>query len=316
MAGSSQIVLPPNIHSIDEPEHTKETMVYKTTANNLQLEIDIISPITENPTPVVISVHGGGLLNGTKEIFPFPWRKMVKCGITVASINYRLAPETKLDTMLGDIQDAIGWMLSQGPTVLNIDTSKVGLLGGSAGGFLSLLAGNELPSDIDVICCLWGYPDLGEWANAPSDHYLKFPLVNKANAWKNYTEAEKACRLKPKADEFNAGRFYLYARQQGLWAHFVTGIEEKSALSAYDKYDLSKNLNESFPPTIFVHGEKDVDVPFDNIAKFSSLIPESVLISSKNAGHGFQGADMKETMKMHEDVLVFLLTHFDKNQGH
>ena len=55
--------------------------------------------------------------------------------------------------------------------------------------------------------------------------------------------------------------FYLYSRQQGSWPYLVSGHRETQA-AWFESYEPLRNITESFPPTILLHGEADTDVPF------------------------------------------------------
>ncbi len=67
--------------------------------------------------------------------------KLGKAGYTVVSIDYRLAPETKLPGILGDVQDACKWVREKGPGLFRIDPKRMAVMGGSAGGYLALATG-------------------------------------------------------------------------------------------------------------------------------------------------------------------------------
>ena len=41
--------------------------------------------------------------------------ELIKAGYVVVSIDYRLAPETKLPAILDDVKDAFAWIRSEGP---------------------------------------------------------------------------------------------------------------------------------------------------------------------------------------------------------
>ena len=58
--------------------------------------------------------HGGALISGSRRYLPtYQVRRLNQAGLAVVSFDYRLAPETKLEEILTDIQDAIAW--AQGP---------------------------------------------------------------------------------------------------------------------------------------------------------------------------------------------------------
>ena len=52
----------------------------------------------------------------------------------VVSIDYRLAPETKLPAIVEDVQDACRWVRERGPKLFRIAPERLAVMGGSAGG--------------------------------------------------------------------------------------------------------------------------------------------------------------------------------------
>jgi alpha-L-fucosidase 2 len=99
------------------------------------------------PHPAVILVHGGGFTSGTSrngsEAYCADF--LVPAGYAVFSINYRLAPGATVAEMLADVQRSIRFVRHDA-TKYRVDPDKIILLGGSAGGYLSNLAGVSKPS--------------------------------------------------------------------------------------------------------------------------------------------------------------------------
>ena len=52
-----------------------------------------------------------------------------------------MAPETKLPLIIEDIQDAYKWVIEMGPKLFHTDPEKIAIIGHSAGGYLTLVAG-------------------------------------------------------------------------------------------------------------------------------------------------------------------------------
>ena len=77
----------------------KNTVVYKED-ERFALQVDFFGTMKEH-SPAVIYIHGGGLLWGTREEIQ---EEMVQFylnnGFSLFSIDYRLAPETKLPDIL------------------------------------------------------------------------------------------------------------------------------------------------------------------------------------------------------------------------
>ena len=95
---------------------------------------DIWLAENSKPTPLAIFIHGGGFRAGSKEkLSQDVLKKLLKAGISVASINYRyLSIETPLPTSHHDARRALQFMRSKAKE-WNLDKSRVAAFGGSAG---------------------------------------------------------------------------------------------------------------------------------------------------------------------------------------
>src|SRR5258708_16420235 len=86
--------------------------------------------------------------------------KLVNAGYVVVSIDYRLAPETKLPAILEDVEDACKWVRDKGPGLAHIDPKRIAVMGGSAGGYLTLTAGFRANPPPQALVSFWGHVDL------------------------------------------------------------------------------------------------------------------------------------------------------------
>ena len=98
--------------------------------------LDVYWPEHAECCPVIVNVHGGGFVYGTKEIYKRYCMDLARRGFTVVNINYRLAPRWKFPTPLEDIHNALIW-LSKDPRRYHADRSRVFMVGDSAGGQLA-----------------------------------------------------------------------------------------------------------------------------------------------------------------------------------
>ena len=87
--------------------------------------------------PVVLQIHGGGYLFGTAELGDPRNRAMARAvGCAVASVEYRLAPETAFPGGLDDCYAALVWLNGQAGS-LGLDPERIAIRGESAGGGLA-----------------------------------------------------------------------------------------------------------------------------------------------------------------------------------
>ncbi len=148
-----------------------QTYAYKT-VGDLQIKADVHRFDDDVARPVVIWIHGGALINGSRvDLHPFVPQMMLGAGYALVSIDYRLAPETMLPSIIEDLEDAFAWVRAQGPELFNADVSRIAVMGTSAGGYLTLTSGFRTEPRPTVLVSLWGYGDLvGDWYSQPSEY--------------------------------------------------------------------------------------------------------------------------------------------------
>jgi len=97
------------------------------------------NPHAEIPTPIVINIHGGGWKSGQKES-QTGLETFFSRGYAVANVAYRLVDIAPAPAAIEDVRCALIYIYKNAKT-LNINTSKIVIMGGSAGGHLALMAG-------------------------------------------------------------------------------------------------------------------------------------------------------------------------------
>lgn len=95
-------------------------------------------PHTER-LPIVIMIHGGSWSGGTRDDLPDLNSYLAARGYVVAAISYRLAPQYPHPAASEDVHAAIEFLKSNAAR-LELDPSRIALIGRSAGGQLALLA--------------------------------------------------------------------------------------------------------------------------------------------------------------------------------
>ena len=74
--------------------------------------LDLYRPksMDEKKLPVIVSVHGGAWVYGTKEVYQFYCMRLAQFGFAVVNFNYRLAPENKFPSSLEDTNLVFQWI--------------------------------------------------------------------------------------------------------------------------------------------------------------------------------------------------------------
>lgn len=117
----------------------KDILFKETSEKALKLDIYKKNNIT-NPTPLIVFIHGGSWKYGQKEDYLIYLLEFAKRGYTTASLSYRLSNIAQFPAAVEDINCGVKW-LKQNGTDYGIDTSKVVIVGGSAGGHLAMMIG-------------------------------------------------------------------------------------------------------------------------------------------------------------------------------
>jgi acetyl esterase/lipase len=302
----------PGVPAAELP-YARQTHIYKT-AGGCKIHLTSYRLPGEEVRPVLLWIHGGALMTGHRtNIDEEQLKRYLAAGVVVVSIDYRLAPETKIKGIIEDLRDADRWIRNKGPRLLKIDPSRLAVVGHSAGGYLTLMSGFCLNRRPKALVVFYGYGDIaGEWYSRPSQFYCtNSPLVSKEEAY----QAVDGPPLSEGSN--NRGLFYLYCRQQGLWPKEVTGYDPDKVPRAYYPYCPVRNVTKDYPPTMLLHGDMDTDVPYQQSVLMAEALEqhqvEHQFITISKGGHGFDqrngGLKDPANAERFQQVIDFLKRH-------
>ena len=254
-----------------EPRPPKQTFIYKTVGNTA-IKADVYRLAGDDPRPVIVWFHPGGLIMGSREMLPADERERFRdTGFVVVAIDYRLAPETKLPEILKDVEDAHRWVREEGPRLFQVDPNRIAAVGASAGGYLALMAGARVRPALQAVVSFYGYGDIaGEWYSHPSPFYRKQQLVTRADAYKAV-----GTRVISESPATTRNDFYVYCRQNGLWPREVVGFKPTTSSETLATYSVERLVTPAYPATLLLHGNKDVDVPFEMSERMAACLQTS-----------------------------------------
>ncbi|MGH9629509.1 MAG: alpha/beta hydrolase, partial [Bryobacteraceae bacterium] len=248
-------------------------------------------------------------ISGSRKLSPNSrlLRSLTDAGFAVISIDYRLAPETRLPEIIEDVQDAFRWIRAKANT-LNIEPDRLTVCGGSAGGYLTLMTGFCVNPRPAALVSYWGYGDIvGAWYSRPDPFYLKQPAVTRE-------EALAAVGSKPISEpppNSNRGRFYLYCRQQGTWPTEVGGRDPDTEDGWFKRYCPVRNVTREYPPTMLVHGTADTDVPYEQSKLMAGRLRQAGVkhefITVPEGAHGIGNIAPDEQDRIYHNAAMFLM---------
>jgi acetyl esterase/lipase len=308
--------------------YTKQTYTYKT-VQDCHIRADVYRLPGEQQRPAIVWIHGGALIFGDRSMLPAEQAEYyLAAGYTVVSIDYRLAPETKLPAIVQDLQDACCWLRGQGAKLFQIDPDRLAVIGHSAGGYLTLMAGLCVHPRPKALVSFYGYGDIaGAWYSRPDPYYSKQPAVLQDVAYRGVGGPVIAGTSSAELWE-QRWLFYLFCRQHGLWPKEVTGYDPHTEPQAFEQYCPVRQITKEYPPTLLLHGDKDTDVPFELSKNMAAVLEQhqvpNRLITMEGLGHVFDiypdssrprepiGLKHPRVAEAFDAVLAFLAEHMGR----
>lgn len=248
------------------------------------LLLDLYRPLSiDGPLPVVVFVHGGGWLNGSKKSGKRALG-LVPHGFAVASINYRLTDTAQWPGQIDDCYAAVRW-LRRNAGKYNLDPQKIGCWGTSAGAHLAALLGTrtypqseKVSSRVQAVCDWFGPSEL-----------LTMPPNMVGNG-------------RTAAD---------VAKSNG--AKLLGKTVRKAPELARDASSLDQ-VSADDPPFLIMHGDADPGVPLAQSEKLHQRLTaagvDSTLVVLAGAGHG--GAEFNSDESTQQVLRFFTRTLKDK----
>lgn len=170
LSGKVKLIKPPS-ETPDSIAVTKDIEYGKGGDTPLLLDLYVPKNITK-PVPALVFIHGGGWEGGDKKDYIVYNIDYAVKGYVTVSINYRLIKEAKFPAAVEDCKCAVRWVRANAAKY-GIDPEKIGVIGGSAGGHLSLMVGysddtslegsggnNDQSSRVQSVVNFYGVPDL------------------------------------------------------------------------------------------------------------------------------------------------------------
>ena len=91
-------------------KHEKHGAIVFAEGEDYELKCDIYQPISDEPRPVMLAIHGGAWTTGTKVAMFRHARILANRGYVVMAPNYRLAPKHKWPAQIHDCKQAVRWI--------------------------------------------------------------------------------------------------------------------------------------------------------------------------------------------------------------
>lgn len=172
---------------------------------NGKVRLRIYQPVNHaNPAPTLIWMHGGGYIIGKPEMEDVICIQFVReLGISIVSVDYRLAPKYPFPAGLEDCYSALNWA-KENANEWGFDTSRMAVGGTSAGGGLAAALA-QLAYDrkeVSLVFQLLTYPMLDDRTVLRTDiddsNSPTWSQKNNKFGWESYLGKEYGAETPPK----------------------------------------------------------------------------------------------------------------------
>ena len=247
-------------------------------ASNQENKLDLYVPRgATGPTPVLMYIHGGGWVGGTKESSVLRILPYLEMGWAVANIEYRLGAVARAPAAVEDGLCALRWVIRNAGQY-NLDTSRIVTTGNSAGGHLALTTG-MIPASAGLDRECPGSEELSVAA-----------IIN----WYGITEV---------GDLLDGPNIRSYA------VEWMGSLENRFEIA--ERVSPMTYVRAGLPPTLTIHGDADPTVPYQHAIalheKLDELGVSNVLHTVPGGGHG--GFNREQTLAIFETIRRFLSQH-------
>lgn len=279
---------------------TKEVFTYASN-ESLNLNISFFRSNCSTVNQTIIYFHGGGLIYGNRDDLPEEYiDQFLANGFHVMTVDYPLAPESKLPTIIQYLKQSIDWFLTHYQNLLKISSQRYILFGRSAGAYLALLlTAREAQIQPDKLISFYGYHLLNaQGFTTPSQYYNQFKQVPKSSV-------SRMIKNKMLVDGPIQERFllYLYARQTGQWLNFLIDPNRQAS-----EFGLTQKELQQLPETFIAQSKQDQDVPYSFAETLNKQIPRSKLYSLEHGEHDFDRVPHQQAAKSAYSQLIDWLT--------
>jgi acetyl esterase/lipase len=266
-----------------QPEFTRTRDVIYGKKYGMALTMDVFTPAKNANGAAVILVISGGFFSRPEMIQPGFYAELVKSGYTVFAVLHGSQPKYAIPEIITDLNRAVRFVRFHAKDY-HIDPQRIGIVGGSAGGHLSLMQGTagdkgdpqagdpveRTSSRVQAVACFFPPTDFMNFGEMGHEHYGDAVGMTFRPAF-DYHEFDK-----------NQGRFIR-----------ITDKEKLRAISR--QISPITHVTADTPPTLIIHGDKDTLVPIQQshliMAKFREMGVNAKLIVKEGAGHGWPGMD-------------------------
>lgn len=287
---SSVYTAPPNLTAIEDNVAAAENLIYSPLEDSV---LDIYYPETiDNPLPVILWIHGGGYIGGSKDKRKHYGMALANAGYVVANIDYALAPKQLYPGPLIQANDALEY-LQVHAAQYGGDVASIFIGGDSAGAQISSQLGSAITN-----------PDVAK-AIGITPAIEPETLLGTILFCGLYNMETVRATAYPRID---------------LFLNTYTGTERFEAFNRINELSTVDHLTKDYPPAFISVGDADLlaaqSIEFSEVLRETGIAVETVFFkdTGKNLGHQYQFTlDTEDAQATFEKTLSFLALQSAQN---
>ncbi len=291
------LLLVPSTRAADDPDFTRIQDVVYGRKFGTALTLDVFTPKQNaNGLGVIVVVSGGWL--SSHEGIPVPWcRVLAKHGYTSFAVVHGSGPRYTVPDAVADLRRSVRFVRAHAKDY-HIDPDHLGVIGGSAGGHLSLMLGTAGDD---------GKADAPDPIERVSDRVQAVACWFPPTDFLNYGAKDKDMIQSGVLDLLKLRAAFDFEELDPATRRFHRITDEKKMHEIMRQVSPITHVAAGNAPTLILHGDKDNIVPLQQAQDFVARLKEAgvpvELTVKPGAGHGWQ--------KLEEDVNTFA-AWFDK----
>ena len=251
---------------------TREAAIIYRRKQGVALTMDVFRPAKPNGAAVLWMVSGGWV-SSHEAINPGYAKPFTDAGYTFIQVVHGAAPRYKVDEIVEDMHRAVRFVRFNAKR-FNIDPSRIGISGGSAGGHLSIMMG--------------GFGTQGDpKASDPVD--------------RESSKVQAVACFYPPTDLMNYGKEGAKAIDIPMLKSYWPAFGVTDTTPAADREKIAAKISpimgnlKDVPPTLIVHGTADILVPIQQSERYVSALTAAgrtaLLEVRPGKGHGWPGME-------------------------
>jgi acetyl esterase/lipase len=274
----------------NKPYTRTEDIVYGR-KHGMSLTMDVFTPKEKANGAAVIWVISGGWFSSKDAIRAEFVERLLESGYTVFAVTHGSQPRFTIPECMADMQRSVRF-IRHNPERFKIDPERIGVMGASAGGHLSLILGTT-----------------GDDGNAKSPDEVE----------RESSRVQAVACFFPPTDFLNYGKEGEEALGSGVLAGFPAPFDFQDFNQKTKRFEriededrrreIGKNsspithISKDDAPTLIIHGDADKLVPIQQAQRFLDKYKETgvtgELITKKDAAHGWPTllTDMKSIVE-------------------